>query len=135
MMVGWTPPACFDPFVSADALSNHSELAGVQGAGKFNFSITPDFQQPVRQDVEEITKHQYLYASWEFHKAHCAYVWRVLANALQRKRLGETNVYVYRTLVTYEHAMHCSFMLLDRNTTMKAPTKIQVSGTNRCVLL
>ncbi|TIC91711.1 hypothetical protein CH35J_010878 [Colletotrichum higginsianum] len=135
MMVGWTAPDCVDSYVLSDSLSNTSELAGIKGAGHFTFSVTPDFTEIIQQDVDSITQHDWLYANWEFHKAHCAYVWRVLANALERKRKGETNVYVYRTLVTYEHAVHCSHVLLERSRSLAAPTKIQISGTNRCVLL
>ncbi|KAL0930016.1 uncharacterized protein CTRU02_214836 [Colletotrichum truncatum] len=135
MMVGWSAPQCFNPFVSADSLSNSSTLADVRGAGSFTFSVTPDFTQIVRQDVGEITKHEYLYANWEFHKAHCAYVWRVLANALERKRRGELNVYVYMAATMYEHSVHCSHVLLDKKRNLTAPTQIQVSGTNRCILL
>lgn len=135
MMVGWTAPDCVDPYVLSDSLSNTSELAGIRGAGHFTFSVTPEFTEIIQQDVDSITQHDWLYANWEFHKAHCAYVWRVLANALERKRKGETNVYVYRTLVTYEHAVHCSHVLLERSRSLAAPTKIQISGTNRCVLL
>ncbi|KAK1973416.1 hypothetical protein LZ30DRAFT_610875 [Colletotrichum cereale] len=135
MMVGWTAPDCVDPYVLSDSLSNASELADVGGAGHFTFSVTPDFTDVVQHDVDSITQHDWLYATWEFHKAHCAYVWRVLANALERKRKGEANVYIYRTLVTYEHAVHCSHVLLERNRSLTAPTKIQISGTNRCVLL
>ncbi|WDK09204.1 hypothetical protein CGRA01v4_00482 [Colletotrichum graminicola] len=135
MMVGWTAPDCIDPYVSSDSLSETSELASVRGAGHFNFSVTPDFTEIIQQDVDSLTQHDWVYANWEFHKAHCAYVWRVLANALERKRNGDTNVYIYRTLVTYEHAVHCSRVLLGTDRSLAAPTKIQVSGTNRCVLL
>ncbi|KAK6216848.1 hypothetical protein QIS74_06962 [Colletotrichum tabaci] len=99
MMVGWTAPNCVDPYVLSDSLSNTSELAGIKGAGHFTFSVTQDFTEIVQQDVDSITQHDWLYANWEFHKAHCAYVWRVLANSLERKRKGETDVYVYRTLI------------------------------------
>lgn len=135
MMVGWVAPGCIDPYVLSDALSPNSSLAGVKGAGTFNFSLNYDFTELIPQDVDVISQHDWIFTNWEFHKAHCAYVWRILASALERKSKGEKGVYIYRTLLTYEHSLHCSKVLLDREKSLLEPTKMQAGGTNRCVLL
>ncbi|KAH7061589.1 hypothetical protein B0J12DRAFT_782449 [Macrophomina phaseolina] len=134
MMVGWTSPECFDAKVSQDALSNSSKLAPVGGAGTFEWATDKHFTDLVPQ-TPELGKHEWLFAHYGFHRAHCAYVWRVLVDALERREKGEEDVFVYKQALRYEHAVHCSKVLIERERNLEAPTMLEVSGVNKCVRL
>jgi hypothetical protein len=53
------------------------------------------------------------YTSWDFHRAHCLHVWRLIVSAAERMAKGEKNLAVYYEAASAGHVEHCSQIIMD----------------------
>lgn len=110
MSFSWLPPQCYDRDLVEEFLARKSWVYYLQ-------PNSTHIQN--RVDFEEVAagSHKKLFVSWEFHKAHCAYMWRKMHRAL----LSGTPIDDY--INSYVHTKHCTEVLLNEGV---GPDKIEV---------
>ena len=114
MTFEWTPPACHDPELLEDAIDPRSILAP-NLAGIFPWGRTADglFDDPMEQDTAELGTLAYVWATEQWHRAHCMYNWRILVKAETRRLAGEQFVYVPQGATSWKHIEHCNVLISD----------------------
>lgn len=122
MSFSWLPAQCYDRDLVEEFLARKS----------WTYYLQPNSTQDENQvDFEEVAAgdHHKLFVSWEFHRAHCAYMWRKMHRAL----LSGMPIDDY--INSYVHTKHCTEVLLDENVELdKIEVLIQtkfVNCTNR----
>lgn len=118
MSFSWLPPQCYDRDLVEEFLARKSWVYYLQ-PNSTHIEDHVDFEEVVAGS------HQKLFVSWEFHKAHCAYMWRKMHRAL----LSKTPIDDY--INSYVHTRHCTEVLLDQSVELdKIEVLIQTKFVN-----
>ncbi|CAN9348272.1 unnamed protein product [Alternaria alternata] len=138
MTFEWTPPACHDPELLVDAIDPRSILAP-NLASIFPWGRTADglFDDPMEQDTAELGTLAYVWATEQWHRAHCMYNWRILVKAETRRLAGEQFMYTFRKSATsWKHIEHCNVLISDTTESKRNLTAIETfRGFTGCVRL
>lgn len=113
MAFQYTPPACFEAELLAATIDPTSFLAP-DAAGIFPWYRWHNFTEPVAQDPAELSRHNYLWTTNDWHITHCLYMWRLTNNAVNRIASGEKGVYVLEDAIAGGHVSHCNMLVSDK---------------------
>lgn len=137
MLNSWVPPPCYDERLALEAVQNSTQLALLQGAGRFAWYADIGFSRQIpstaltrhlRSDAGNMTA----YTLEKWHVAHCLYIWRLGLDALRRVMQGDMNVYVNSRVIDPEHVYHCNEVIADQDHRVDARTKVTF-GYGICV--
>jgi hypothetical protein len=103
----WLPAACYDAAVAREGASNETELAGLRGSGLFEWALEHNHTTAVAQEelwkLESLTAHTW----YEYHTAHCMYIWHLAGIAWDAVLRGDSPVYIPSKAVDHKHVHHC----------------------------
>ncbi|RDL33747.1 uncharacterized protein BP5553_08115 [Venustampulla echinocandica] len=112
MVYGWTPPACSEPDLASDAVSQSSRLAQYAAAGEFPWYGEENYTNPLPQDPNILSEQAVIWATNGWHQAHCLYFWQLLARAVENSvKNGIKNTYVLSETLVWSHTYHCNRVL------------------------
>ncbi|KAJ5137231.1 hypothetical protein N7526_003464 [Penicillium atrosanguineum] len=111
----WIPPACYEPDLAADVVSETSRYAPFHKAGHFDWYGDADGLELVAQDPVVLRERAEIWATHEWHQTHCLYFWRLLGRAVSRSyQDGWEGAYVLSQAIVFPHTLHCNDMLADQ---------------------
>lgn len=90
-----------------EGASNETELAGLRGSGLFEWALEHNHTTAVAQEelwkLESLTAHTW----YEYHTAHCMYIWHLAGIAWDAVLRGDSPVYIPTKAVDHKHVHHC----------------------------
>lgn len=95
----WLPSPCYDAELSAEFLARSN----------WTWYRDQTAQQPVSLAEVQSGAHDELFVSYDYHLAHCTFMWRKLHRAV----LGVGNAGIDGYIGNYAHTRHCEMMILD----------------------
>jgi hypothetical protein len=102
MMTGWVKEDCYNKAVSEEYLLE----------GAFRFFSDPEATNEIPLDVIRLGEHTHMYTNDLHHRAHCVYVWKLQALALESQAQGKVKL-IDSESYTYDHTVHCARILVN----------------------
>jgi hypothetical protein len=85
MIYCWIPPACYESDLAADVQSESSRFAPFHMAGVFNWYADAEGQKAVSQDADTLSEMPEIWATHDWHQAHCLYFWAVVSSSREQE--------------------------------------------------
>jgi|SRR3569833_1057220 len=98
MSFTWSHPQCFDEELMSDFLKYK----------QWTWWFDAEGEKPVPWSHVSAGHHPQLYVTWEYHLAHCTFMWRKMHRAIAAGKPLDSYV------GNIHHTLHCGEMLLDR---------------------
>ncbi|KAK2002411.1 hypothetical protein LX36DRAFT_730298 [Colletotrichum falcatum] len=139
----WLPPSCYNREVAELSESNSSDLYPI-AAGRNAFPVFWDSAMDEPASVKDVmlaafdnVKNGYrihFFLEWEYHRAHCLHLWRLILSAMQRVQQGERNVGLYYKAADPKHVWHCNKLIAEADN--RDPDRITdlVPSIGRCII-
>ncbi|KAH8821359.1 hypothetical protein F5884DRAFT_767515 [Xylogone sp. PMI_703] len=103
MSFSWLPELCFDEELVEDFLARKKWIY-------YRQPLSDGVESQVPMDEVFAGDHEHLFVTWEFHKAHCAYMMRKLHRAV----LASLPLDGY--IGNYNHTKHCTEVAMEEGT-------------------
>jgi hypothetical protein len=103
MSFSWLPAPCYDEELVEDFLSRKQWIY-------YRRPLSNDFGNQVPMDEVLAGDYERLFVTWEFHKAHCAYMMRKLHRAILAGLLLDGYI------GNYNHTKHCTEAMMEEGT-------------------
>jgi hypothetical protein len=104
MMTGWVKEECYDQALSEEYLK--------LGGFRFFYDLEGTDEMPL--GVVRRGEHHHMYTNDLHHRAHCVYVWKLQALALEAQAKGEVKL-ISNESMSYDHTVHCAQILVNSN--------------------
>ncbi|TQS32735.1 hypothetical protein Golomagni_06943 [Golovinomyces magnicellulatus] len=102
MSFAWSRPECFDAELMEEFLSRYNWTWWRDPAGQHAVSF---------RDVSA-GQNPELFVSWEYHKAHCTFMWKKMHKAILHQKPLDSYI------GNLHHTLHCEKMLLSHDTSL-----------------
>lgn len=94
----WQTPECYDDELMTAFLQRHP----------WQFYLHPNRTDEVVSLEVALQGEQTLYVDWEYHVAHCTFMWRQMHRAYRLRGFVDSH------LDAYKHTLHCQGVLLEK---------------------
>ncbi|MCJ1383296.1 hypothetical protein MMC17_006409 [Xylographa soralifera] len=138
----WLPSACTDPSVLAPAEFSSGPLAENATHDASTIPLYWDSAFTIPATLADVQKAAFangeedsnvmLYTVYDYHRAHCMYLWRLSTVAFERVAKGEKGVGVFFKGASQEHTEHCVEAVYEYKEQGGMRNEI-VPGVGRCV--
>lgn len=98
MSFSWLPPACFDEQLMQDFLDHEN--------GPWIWYHDQNRTQQAEREFVLLGNYPQLYVEWDYHMAHCAFMWRKMHRAVLEGRPLDSYI------LDMHHTQHCERTLL-----------------------
>ncbi|KAH8812839.1 hypothetical protein F5884DRAFT_317581 [Xylogone sp. PMI_703] len=104
MMTGWVRRDCYHEELSEQYITE----------GQFKFFYDIEGTREIPLEIIRKGEHTHMFTNDLHHRAHCYYVWRLQALALEAQARGEIQL-ISNESMSYDHTVHCSGILEKAN--------------------
>lgn len=104
MMTGWVKKECYHEELSEQYLQE----------GDFRFFYDIEGKKEMPMDLVRRGEHHHMFTNDLHHRAHCVYVWKLQALALESQARGEVQL-ISNESMSYDHTVHCAHILVKSN--------------------
>ncbi|KAL2063648.1 hypothetical protein VTL71DRAFT_5453 [Oculimacula yallundae] len=102
MMTGWVKLDCYNRDLSEEYLLE----------GDFKFFSDQDGTKEIPLDILRLGEHTHMWTNDLHHRAHCVYVWKLQALALESQAKGKVKL-IDSESYTLDHTEHCARILVN----------------------
>jgi len=102
MMTGWVKEDCYNKALSEQYLLE----------GKFQFFSDAEATKEIPMDIIRLGEHTSMWTNDLHHRAHCVYVWKLQALALESQAQGKVKL-IDSESYTLDHTEHCARILVN----------------------